>query len=318
MLQTRFVSGRYTLYLLLGTALLLWGVGAIFFPSSDDLVALIWPAAVSYQVVRVVSFLVYVATAFIINSFVIIKGRTPWLGGLFMLLTGLFPAVQASLLSAISVLMFVTGLVTLFALYQRNGLPRLVFSAFALLSVCSLAIPQFLYMLPLYYVYMGMQSVLGIRGFLASLLGIITPYWFLFAVTYLLPIQGIAIQDFLYNVARLFEYLPIELSLFNVALFAVELLVMVPCALVLARSSTPAKPLMRRMLAFFIVMNFFLCIVSFFRYSDFWLLFAWRMPGLAMMMAYIYTVRITKLSNICFVVLNIFWISVAVLGLWSL
>ena len=98
---------------------------------------------------------------------------------------------------------------------------------------------------------------------------------------------------------------------------AVEAVVLLSAAVVFAGSTSPAKPLMRRMLLFVICANICLWILSWFVNGSIEVLLAWRLHGFAISVAYIFSLRFNKLYNIAFWIFNIMCIAIAaVFGVW--
>lgn len=315
-LQERFVCGRYTLAILLLGSVMLWMASLLFW--RDDIACL---RILSWQlpawIDHILAFAIYIAVAFILNSFVIIEGRTPWLGGIFIFLTGLFPPLQNSA-TALATLAFMLILSLLFACYQREGIQRWVYSLFALLGFASLFVPQFLYLAPLFVVYMAMGSLLGFRNIFSAILGAATPFWLLFSAGCVWPQVASLMYPVTTWLGEQHIIVPSALSLFDIVLHLTELFVMLPAAVVLVRNTSPARPVMRRMLAFFIIMNFYLCALDFLCSGDAGLFLVWRLSGVAVMCAYLFTIKMTKLSNIYFILITILWGVIALIGLWNL
>lgn len=316
--QKRFVTGRFTLTMLLVGATLLWIIGVLGQVTLGDaptrsLLTLTLPVWLE----GLLSFGLYVATAFILNSFVIIEGRTPWLGGLFMWLTACLISLQCNVVMALSVLVFVLLIALLMACYPRGNIQRWVYSVFLLLSLSSLFMPQYVYMFPLAIIYIAMSGLLGVRNILAALLGVLTPLWFLYGFMTLFPdlaLPGGSLLDALYSVLQFsFAMPPLPMLL----LMAVEAVVLLSAAVVFVGSSSPAKPLMRRMLLFIICANVYLWLLAWFAIDSVELLTSWRLAGLAIIVAYIFSLRFNRLYNISFWIFNIMWIAAAaVFDVW--
>lgn len=315
--QKIFITGRYTLAFLLAGAFLLWLFGwfveiegpirsqlSIFYVDSD------WLG-------RLLSFAMYVVVALILNSFVIIEGRTPWLGGIMMWLTGILFVIHDNVTLSLSLFMLVIALSCLFSCYQREGIERRLFAAFVSLGTCFIILPQFIYVAPLFLLYPLMTSTIGFKGGFASLLGLFTPFWLYFGFMLAFSQFDMAQQTFFSRWNHIIPFTFLELSAYNMTLLVIELSVMISATVLFMSNMTPAKPLMRKMFFFFILMNFYLWVVSIVKYQDSELLLVWRLPGLAVMMAYIFSLRITKLSNIYFVLLNVMTVVLALLGLWN-
>ena len=316
-LQKRFVTGRFTLAVLLSGALLLWVVCALSGVSNgaDDVnVLLLLPRWLRCAL----SFAVYMAVAYIANSFVLIEGRAPWLGGVLMWLTGLCFFVQESLFLPLSLLALTVVLSVLLSCFRRPDVQLWVYSAFAMLSSLVFFVPAAVYIFPLALVYMATTSVLGIRNILSALLGLFTPVWILYCLSFVSGGVGAFYGASLQNIADAVQLSLLQPTPYRVMLLVAEAVVMLPCAVVFARSGSPAKPLMRKMLTFFIMAGIFLWALSFVRGNDFSLLFTWRLPSLSIMMTYLFTLKMNRFTNIYFILVNILYIAVAAVGIWSL
>ena len=315
-LQRRFVTGRLTLIFLLSASLLLWIATAFLGTGSVANVSM--PTALPAWMGGVLSFVAYMAVAYITNSFVVIEGRVSWVGGVLMWLTALFAFLQKGLLLPLSLLALSVVLSVVISCFKRPGIQLWVYSAFALLSLLTLFVPCAAYLFVLFIVYMVLTEVISIRNILAATLGVLTPVWILFCLSLRFSSIETLLNVSMQNVADVAQLSLLQFTPQITALMIVEAIVMFPCAVSFARSASPAKPLMRKMLTFFITMGIFLWLLSFVKGDDFSLLFAWRLPSLSIMMAYLFTVKINRLTNIYFILVNILFIAVAVLELWNL
>ena len=316
-LQRRFVTGRFTLAILLSGALLLWIVWALLDVNSGvgNVGSL---SALPHWLHGVLSFVVYIAVAFLTNSFVVIEGRAPWIGGVLMWLAAICHFVQEDMLLPLSLLALTVIFSVLLSCFRRPNVQQWVYSAFALLSLLTLFVPCGVYMFPLALVYMAMTSIFSVRNMLSGILGVSTPVWIFYCLSFVADSADVFLGASMKNIAGAVQFSFQPLTPYFLLLLFAEALVMFPCAVTLARSGSPAKPLMRKMLTFFIMAGIFLWALSFVRGNDFSLLFAWRLPSLSIMMAYLFTLRINKFTNIYFVVVNILFLAVAAFGIWNL
>lgn len=316
-LQRQFVTGRYTLTLLLGGAALLWlaGVmGEIAFGSVGP--RSFWSGFLPLWIEEALAFGVYVAAALLLNSFVIIEGRTPWLGGLFVWLAACCLTLHGNLTLALSVLVLLLLVAVLTACHPRENVQRWVYATFALFATAALWVPQFVCLLPLCLLFMSMTGVMNVRNVFAALLGLLTPLWMLFAVIVIVPelsFLGQAPADrldglllFSFAVPRPDILLPM----------AIEAVVTLWAAALFSRSPSPAKPLMRRVLSLFIYMNIYLWLLSWLLSDCALVFFVWRLPGVALFVAYIFSLRFTRLYNICFWILALMSIVVVLFNVW--
>lgn len=266
----------------------------------------------------IISFVVYIAAAFITNSFVVIEGRAPWIGGVLMWLTAVSYFVQEDVSLPLSLLALTVILSVLLSCFRRPNVQLWVYSAFALLSLLTLFVPCGVYMLPLALVYMAMTSVLSARNILSVILGVSTPVWIFYCLSFVADSANMFLGASMQNVADAVGFSALSLTPYRLLILATEAVIMFPCAVTLARSASPAKPLMRKMLTFFIMTAIYLWALSFVRGDDFSLLYVWRLPSFSIMMAYLFTLKINRFTNIYFIVVNILYLAIAAFGIWNL
>lgn len=100
----------------------------------------------------------------------------------FVILSGvacfLFPSIEGDLVTV----GFIASLLTLFATYQNREASGWTYYTFLILGLASLAKVHLLVLIPFFWVLMIFLSSLSLRTFIASLMGLLTPYWFWIAV----------------------------------------------------------------------------------------------------------------------------------------
>lgn len=316
-LQGRFVATGFPAAAMLFVSLLLWGVGCFFsVGSSSTILNSLGLNFIGDVGARLFSLLAYACVALVLGNLYLFERRVSFLPHIFLWLTAVLLFLQPDYLIALSLLFFVISVAQLFSCSRESEPHRGVCVAFAILSFSSLFLLQFAYLIPLFFFYLWLSNILVWRTFFAALIGFVTPLWLLFGVLFVFP----SLDGFL---------IPLRLGLLNAAapatvvfsvqswaILAMELLVMLVAVAQFFISSLPAKPLLRHRLLFVIVVNVFLLLLSFVQPQDYSLLLAWRLPGLAIMASYIFSGRITRLSNIYFILLNIMWLVIAAMCLW--
>ena len=96
----------------------------------------------------------------------------------FIILSGVACFIFPSLEGSIITMAFVASLLTLFATYQDREATGWIYYAFLFLGLASLAKVHLLVLIPIYWIMMIFISSLSLRTFIASLFGLLTPYWF--------------------------------------------------------------------------------------------------------------------------------------------
>ena len=100
----------------------------------------------------------------------------------FIILSGvacfIFPSLEGSFITV----GIVASLLTLFTTYQNREATGWIYYTFLFLGVASVANIHFLVFIPIYWIMMIFINSLSLRTFIASLFGLLTPYWILIAV----------------------------------------------------------------------------------------------------------------------------------------
>jgi hypothetical protein len=88
--------------------------------------------------------------------------------------------------AALSCFLFCWACLRLFGSLEHNETYRGVFDASALLALASLTQSRLLFLMPVIWIVMGILQVFSLRSFLASLLGVLSVFWVLAGVSFLL------------------------------------------------------------------------------------------------------------------------------------
>ncbi len=302
---------------MLFVSLFLWVAGFLFsVGSSSAMLNSLGLNFVGETFARILSLLSYVCAALVLNHLYLFERRVSYLPHIFLWLVSIHVFLQPDYAVSLSLLFLLLSVAQLLSCIQERGQERAVYAAFAILSFSSLFLLQFIYLLPLFFVYLWIAKIFCARNFFAALLGAVTPYWFLFGAIFVFPSLAGLLIPVRFGLLRMFAYTDIVFSPQVCVTLLVELLVMIVALVVFFVSSLPAKPLLRRRMIFLFLVNACLLLLSFVVPQEYSLLLAWRMPGIAIMATYVFSMRVTRLSNIYFIVLNILWLIIAALCLW--
>lgn len=96
----------------------------------------------------------------------------------FIILSGVACFIFPSLEGSIVTLGLMASLLTLFTTYQNRQATGWIYYTFLFLGLATLAKVHLFMLIPIYWVMMIIISSLSLRTFIASLFGLITPYWF--------------------------------------------------------------------------------------------------------------------------------------------
>ena len=318
-LQGRFVAAGYPAVAMLFASLLLWVAGYLFSLGGDcAILASLGLDFIGDALSRVVSLLSYVCAAFLLGHIYIFERRVPFLLHIFLWLVSVQMFLHPDIIVAAALLFFLIAVAQLLSCSMCEGQEQSLYCAFAILSFSSLFLLQFAYLLPLFIAYLWVGNIFSIKNLFAALLGVTTPYWLLFGTLFVFPSLDALLIPLKLGVLNILTPAAISFSLQEWVTLAMELLVLVVAVSTFFASSLPAKPLLRRRLVFLFVLNAFLLIMPFVVPQDYALLLAWSLPIDAVMVAYVLSIKLTRLSNIYFIVLNILWLVIALLCLWNI
>lgn len=173
-LQNRIAESVLTLPIAVGYCCVVWLIAILHNATAavrSETLAIDWPEIVCFA-----------ASVYVIielnNSNVLIRVRSRMVACTFIFLSCMLVSGFHSLLAGFCQLSFITMLLLLFHTYQDRDTAGLTYYAFLCLGVSSLAYSEYLYFTPLLWVLMAsrLQS-LSLRTLLASVFGILTPYW---------------------------------------------------------------------------------------------------------------------------------------------
>lgn len=167
--QKQVTTGRLTFPVVILICLLLW---CITFQQGDDLISLGFTALTGYLLFE------------LNTAFTLIRTRTTFHIAFFWYLIASLPFLHSFHWTHSIPLLFMLSVHQLFASYESHTAPKHLFHCYLFLGIGSLVFPKFLYYVPLFFLSTIPFRSLSIKGFLGSLLGLATPYWFLFGHAY--------------------------------------------------------------------------------------------------------------------------------------
>jgi hypothetical protein len=115
------------------------------------------------------------------NSNALIRVRSRMVGATFIILSCLYVNGFQSLLGALGLVGIIATILQLFTTYQDKQAAGKTYYAFLALGCSSLLYAEYLYYVPILWILMiSRLNSFSWRTMMASILGIITPYWFAF------------------------------------------------------------------------------------------------------------------------------------------
>ena len=166
LLQNRIAESGLVLPVMLGYSMVVWMIAGLLTHSW-------WP-----------QFVCLVLSAYVMvemsTTFALLRIRSRMVSGVFIALSCTMSFLFGSLSGGLVQLFFVMGLLLLLTTYQNEQMRGRIFYAFVLFGLSSVLSAHLLLFVPLLWVLMGTQlQSLTWRGWMASVIGLLTPYWFL-------------------------------------------------------------------------------------------------------------------------------------------
>lgn len=164
-LQTRVASGKFTFPVVAFVCLLLW-----IFTSGG------WQEGVSMLACALVAYLLTELN----TTFTLIRTRTTLHVSSYIFLLTLCLFLHPLHTDTFVPLLFLLAIFQLFGSYEAPQAPVHIFHCFLFIGLGSLLFPKLVCFVPLFLVGMGSFRSLSPRSFFAGIIGLSTPYWFLF------------------------------------------------------------------------------------------------------------------------------------------
>ena len=302
-LQNRIAESGIILPVMAVYALVIWTLG-------DLLVNNWWPQLVCYA-----------TTIYLIielsNSNALLRIRSRMVSCTFIALTCMLSPLFGSLTSGLMLLFWTAATLILFSTYQDSQAAGRVFYAFIFLSSSSLVFIQSLWLMPIVWLLMLTQlQSLSWRTWLASIIGLLTPYWFF-------TLWFIYTNDFspllqhlagLWEIPFTFDYTALTPGM--VAAYAIALVLTLAGIVNFWHRSFEDKIRIRLLYGFFTTMSLFLfaLIALLPQYYDplirLAILFA------CPLVAHLAVFTSTRITNIAFFVVLALILTITILNLW--
>lgn len=119
------------------------------------------------------------------NSYALLRRGGRAICALLFLLAGASPQLHTLGWPHLTLFCAVAAYFPLFAAYARPQKTAVVASAYLFLSIGSMAEPRLLWLLPMVWVAQGLLRAWSLRGLVASLLGVVTPWWLTAVAAYM-------------------------------------------------------------------------------------------------------------------------------------
>lgn len=315
-LHGRFASGLYTPVIQTVLSLLLM-LSAYWLPASVLPISL--PSVPAFLVglpSRLLSVLLYIIAAQVFAQQTFFDRRVRWMGAFYMWLVAISVFANGNCTIAVTSLLFVISFVLLLACQYSANPVRLLFTTFFMLGVMAFITPFSLCLIPLFLLFSFLTNIFSLQGFLASLLGVATPFWLVLGTAYVFPEVSVLSDNLLSGIPSLLDVSFPDVTPLLILQVVLVLVLLLPAITRFIGSANPAKPLLRRRFSFIIIAVIYLLSLFCVMNSGRVLFYFWLLPPLAVMASYVLTGKETRVMNIYFILINLIMLAIATHGIW--
>lgn len=195
--QNRITAGRLTLPAAILISVACWTLTALLLPqampTAEQEGYVLWQrfaaACVPQWADRTACFVLHAVIGYFLiglnNAFGIIRMRASVQTSVYFLLVSVCPWLHTLHAGDVAAVAWLVALYFLFKSYQRTHPSGCLFHASACIGAGSLAFPQLLFFVPVFWIGTYNFQSLTPKSFFASLTGLILPYWFLLGYAFL-------------------------------------------------------------------------------------------------------------------------------------
>lgn len=118
---------------------------------------------------------------FINRTFMLIRPQLSVQMSVFFILLAVYVPLHRMSVGVLVSLCFLVALYALFKSYRSAYAPAWVFHSFVVIGLCTVFVPRFSWLVPLFWFGASLFRSMDLKGFVASVLGWMLPFWFLAA-----------------------------------------------------------------------------------------------------------------------------------------
>ncbi len=320
-------TGRLTLPVAIVISIACWVLASLLLPvlpqqkMTYSLFQLLDLSTIPNWANKTISFLLYAVIGYSLiefnSTFAIIRMRASVQTSLFFLFTAACPTLQqvhAGNMAAIAILISVYFL---FRSYQRHQSSADLFHSFVFIGIGSLAFPQFIVLIPIWFIGAYNFQSLNIRSFFAAIIGWSIPYWFLLCHAYYHNDMSLFYKPFI----DLASLQPIDFSVISLPeivtsayLFILFTVSSIHCFV----TSYQDKIRTRSYLRFLIFVNSVLFILLVLQPMHIACLLSSLLVGVSILVGHLFVLTNSKASNLFFIFSLFGLISLYLFNLWTL
>lgn len=253
---------------------------------------------------------------YINNSNALIRIYSRMVSCSFIVMTCAVAFVFSSVECAVVQAGFVMFYLSLFRCYQDKRSPGIAYYSFLCLGIVSLFFVHILYFVPFFWVLMGSNLMsMNIKMLLASLLGLITPYWFAVGYCFYIGQPEWMLEHFV----QLGEFQSVScietVDIHRIVTFAVFLLMAIIGMVHFMRNSYLDKIRTRMIFEMFITVDLLVIVFMVLQPQHYDMLLPLMIVNTSCLYAHFISLTKTRLTNITFIVIGLALLSLTVYNL---
>ena len=298
--QVDIATGRLTLPVVILVCLILWGIDI-----SE------WSDFGTWGIIALCGYLMIEMN----TTFTLIRTRTTLPTCIFVYLTTIFFFLHSFEWTNFAPLAFLLAIFNLFLGYESTKSASHVFHSFLFIGLGSLGFPQLVYFTPLLIISTITFRAMNAKSFLASILGLITPYWILFAYAFYQDEMSL----FHNLVMEMFHFYPIDYSDLDTTkviagLFCILLLIV--SSLHYLQVAYLDKTRTRIYLSFLVFAGWWTTLIMVLQPQHLHALLPIQLISSAFLTGHLFTLTRNRFSSLFFVVTFILFIALTIFNLW--
>ncbi len=248
------------------------------------------------------------------NTFALIRTHTGFHLTLFFLFAGLLSPQTLAVTSALVPFMLLS-IQSLFHTYQNREAMDYAFQCCMFLSIGSLFFPPMLFFIPLFFGAMINYMAMTPRTFMASIMGLLAPYWVLFAYAFCTDKLDIFVRLWEKLVPTLPDYSALSLvdELSLVFIWLVTIVSSINCM----QQNFSDKIRTRYHLGFLILLQLWASVLIILQPSDYQALFPLLFIGSSILGGHFFTLSHGRWTNVFFIVCSLLFIALIGFKVWT-
>lgn len=326
-IQAKITTGRFTLPAAIIIATACWLISYFFIPDvperekgysifGADIVRVL-PIWVNQLISGLLHLMIGYLLIWLNNSFGLIRVRASIQTSVYLLFVAAIPTMHLLYAGNIAAFLMVLSIYTLFDCYQKPNPSGRTFLSFFFLSLGSLVLPQLMFFIPLWWLGLLFFKALTPQSLPASIIGWVTPYWFLFSYAYFTDGMELFYSPFI-ELSTFYPITPEYLEPWETITLAYCLILFIATLIHVFANGYKDKIRVRFYLYFLLSVAFGIFIIMFLQPAHFTDLLPLLSISTSILVGHMFALSNSKVANLFFVLSSIGLIFLFCINVWML